>query len=421
MGISDVLNAAAIKKENEKLHQIIHEMGAGDAISIKNRLEQYQNELSEMERRKTELLSQSLSLTLEVQNKKSQVIVLDDELLFESFALYKPKFEFQTSDEYRIRLEACRDEQKRFIKTGGAVVAYENWTVNNSAAEGKKMVDDIKKLVLRSFNNECDYCVDNVKFSNIEVQEKRILKSFETLNSIGRFVKVRISDYYRNLKLDELHIAYEYQVKKEKEKEEQKRAREELREQQKLEAEIRIARERIMKERRHFSQAIQELETRLKATSDKQSQSDLQNRLDECKSQLSELDKEEKVIDYREQNAKAGYVYVISNIGAFGENIFKIGMTRRLEPMERIDELGDASVPFNFDVHAMIFSDNAPTLEGKIHDHFYKDRLNKLNDRKEFFKADIHEIEKVIKENYDKVVDVVEEAPAQQYRESKLL
>ncbi|MBK7894993.1 MAG: GIY-YIG nuclease family protein [Anaerolineaceae bacterium] len=93
-------------------------------------------------------------------------------------------------------------------------------------------------------------------------------------------------------------------------------------------------------------------------------------------------------------------------------------MTRRLEPMDRIDELGDASVPFSFDVHALIFSENAPELETKLHQRFHSTRLNKLNSRKEFFRADINEIEKVIKENYDKVVDILKEAPAEQFRES---
>jgi len=120
----------------------------------------------------------------------------------------------------------------------------------------------------------------------------------------------------------------------------------------------------------------------------------------------------------REQNAKAGYVYVISNVGAFGEGIYKIGMTRRLDPMERVDELGDASVPFWFDVHAMVFSENAPSLEAKLHERFSTGRLNKVNGRKEFFRADIREIEAVIRANYDAVVEVVHEAPAEQFRES---
>jgi len=147
----------------------------------------------------------------------------------------------------------------------------------------------------------------------------------------------------------------------------------------------------------------------------------MEKNLTETKERLAELDKEEKVIDYREQNAKAGYVYIISNIGAFGEGVYKIGMTRRLEPTERIDELGGASVPFDFDIHTLVFSDNAPALEAKLHEHFYNSRINKINNRKEFFRADINEIEKVLKENYEKVVDMVKEAPAEQYRESLLM
>lgn len=280
------------------------------------------------------------------------------------------------------------------------------------------MVNDMKKLLLRSFNNECDYCVDNVKFNNIETSEKRIEKSFEQCNKLGRIMNAKIASIYRQLKYDELYLSFEYQKKKAEEKEEAKRAREELREQQKLEREIREAREKIAKEKKHFTVAIKGFEEKLKNAVYGRDREMLEKNLDEAKRQLADLDKEERVIDYREQNAKAGYVYVISNIGAFGEGVYKIGMTRRLEPMERVDELGGASVPFSFDVHALIFSDNAPVLEAKLHEYFYNNRINKMNDRKEFFRADINEIEKVIKNNYGKIVDVVKDAPAEQYRES---
>jgi len=255
----------------------------------------------------------------------------------------------------------------------------------------------------------------------MEVNEKRIEKSFEELNKLGHIMQANISDSYKKLKYEELYIAFEYQQKKQEEKEEQKRAREELREQQKLEQEIRQAREKIAKEKKHFIRAINDLESKLKKTTNDSERALVLEKLEEVKGQYSELEKEERVIDYREKNAKAGYVYIISNIGSLGENVYKIGMTRRLEPLDRIDELSDASVPFSFDVHALIFSENAPTLEAKLHEHFHKTRLNKLNSRKEFFKADIHEIEKVVKENYDKVVDVVKDAPAEQYRESLLI
>jgi hypothetical protein len=372
-------------------------------------------------KRKQDAEQKMSEIVNQIEAKRKEIIVLDDEILLESFALYKPKFKFLTSEEYKTRLDSCRDKQKQLIKDGVAVKANEGWTVNNSKSEGKKMVNDMKKLLLRSFNNECDYCVDNVKFNNMEVNEKRIEKSFEELNKLGRIMQANIVETYKKLKYEELYLAFEYQQKKQEEKEELKRVREELREQQKLEQEIRQAREKLAKEKKHFTKAINDLESKLKEAKDDSERALVLEKLDEVKGQYSELEKEEKVIDYREKNAKAGYVYIISNVGSLGENVYKIGMTRRLEPLERIDELGDASVPFEFDVHALIFSENAPALEAKLHEHFYKSRVNKLNDRKEFFRADIHEIEKVVKENYDKVVDVVKEASAEQYRESLLM
>lgn len=353
-----------------------------------------------------------------ISDLRNQVLVLEETLLLESFALYEPKFKFTASHEYKTRLGTARERQKALIKNGQAASGGDGWTVNNSKAEGKKLVNDMIKLVLRSFNNEADYCVDNVKFDNIELGEKRIRQSFEACNRLGRVMTVRLSEEYLNLKLDELHLAHEYQVKKQEEKEEAKRIREELREQQKLEQEIRAAREKIAKERRHFSAAISDLNKRLGKAATEEERAALQLKISEVEAGKAELDSEENLIDYRERNAKAGYVYVISNIGAFGEGIYKIGMTRRLDPMERIDELGDASVPFWFDVHALVFSDNAPALEAKLHERFATGRLNKVNGRKEFFRAEITEIESVIRENYDAVVEVSYEAPAEQYRES---
>ena len=405
------------KMEYYQLKQAIESLG----LQKEKALQDAQTAQADFEKRKQGFDQQLTELAKQIELRKKEIIVLDDEILLESFALYKPKFKFLTSEEYKSRLDTCRDKQKQLIKDGKAVKINENWRVNNSKTEGRKMVNDMKKLMLRSFNNECDYCVDNVKFNNLAVNEKRIEKSFEQLNKLGRIMEANITYDYRNLKYDELYLAHEYQQKKQEEKEEQKRLRAELREQQKLEQEIREARERIAKEKKHYTQAINNLEVKLKEITSDAERALILEKLEEVKGQYSELEKEEKVIDYREQNAKAGYIYIISNIGSFGENIYKIGMTRRLEPLDRIDELGDASVPFVFDVHALIFSENAPALEAKLHEHFYKSRVNKINNRKEFFRADIHEIERVLKDNYDKVVDVVKEASAEQYRESLLI
>jgi hypothetical protein len=410
----------AITDEKLKLEILLKENGSLDLLQIKNKIVNAEKELISCEYSIKERETTISSLQRTIEEKKSQILVLEESLLLESFALYHPKFKFTSSEEYKNKLDQIRYSQKLLIKIDQAATGSQTWTVNNSQAEGKKLVKDMTKLVLRAFNNECDYCVDNVKFNNIEANEKRIDKSFDSLNKLGRIMEVAITEKYKNLKLDELHLAHEYQIKKQEEKEEQKKIREELREQQKLEREIRAARDKIEKERKHFKAALKDIQERLKNSKGTDQEKDLSEKLTELQGKLTELDGEEKMVDYREQNAKAGYVYIISNVGSFGKNVFKIGMTRRLEPMDRVDELGDASVPFTFDVHALIFSDNAPALESKLHGHFYGNRINKMNNRKEFFRADINEIEKVIKESYDKAVEILKEAPAEQYRESLL-
>ena len=401
-----------------ELQVLTEKIGAMDVLEVQRLIEQEKGKL-DAARQETQRAQQEVAaLAQRSSDLQGQILVWEETLLLESFALYEPKFKLVSSHEYKSRLDSVREHQKVMIKSGEAATGNMDWTVNDSKAQGRKLVNDMIKLVIRSFNNEADYCVDNVKFSNVELGEKRILKSFEACNRLGKIMSVEISRRYLSLKLDELHLAHEFQIKKQEEKEEAKRAREELREQQKLEQEIRAAREKIAKERKHFTTAMRDLQARLDKAESEEERATLLTKLAEVEAGRAELESEEKLIDYREQNAKAGYVYVISNVGAFGEGIYKIGMTRRLEPMDRVDELGDASVPFWFDVHAMVFSNNAPALEAKLHERFAVGRLNKVNGRKEFFRADIAEIESVIRENYDAAVEVTYEAPAEQYRES---
>lgn len=350
---------------------------------------------------------------------QQQILGAEDTVLLESFSLYEPKYQFTNSVEYKNRLDEIREDQKQTARRLSTEVdAWDNHSVELTKAQWKKLRKDVLKLALRSFNSESEYCVDNVKFSNLERMEERIRRSFETCNKLLNVIDAFWKDIVLERKLQELYLAHEYQIKRQEEKEAARQARDDQREQEKLEREIREARAKIEKERRHFASALQKLQLRLAASNDQQERDDLQTRIDELSSQNSKLEEEERLLDYREQNARAGYVYVISNIGAFGEGIYKIGMTRRLEPMDRVDELGDASVPFRFDVHALIFSDNAPALEAELHSHFAAGRLNKVNGRKEFFRADLNEIEAVIRANYDAVVEVVHAAPAEQYRES---
>lgn len=360
---------------------------------------------------------QLYDLDAQIALKNSEIIQLDDEILYQSYSLYKPIYDFATSQEYKERLDDIRNQQKAMIKAKDAVSYFDNWTVDGSKSKGTKMTNDNIKQILRSFNNECENAIDRVKYNNIESMKTRIQKSFETLNKLNQTNQIAIKAQYFNLKIQELNLAVEFALKKQEEKEAQKKAREELREQQKLEQELKAAREKIAKERKHYSIAVETIENKL-ANANETEKVNLEIKLAELKSELSDLDNEEKTVDYREQNAKAGYVYIISNIGAFGSDIYKIGMTRRLEPLDRVDELGDASVPFPFDVHALIFSDDAPKLENALHKAFEDKKVNMINGRKEFFHVSLDEIQKVVNENYDKTVDFVKLPPADQYRQS---
>ena len=213
-------------------------------------------------------------------------------------------------------------------------------------------------------------------------------------------------------------MAHEYRLKLQDEKEEQKAARAQLREAKKLEKEIEDARRAIEKEKKHFANALLALQKQLLSASVVEREALIAKQA-ELEAKLGDLEVKLKDIDYRESNQKAGFVYIISNIGAFGENVFKIGVTRRLDAQERIDDLGDASVPFEFDVHAIIFSDDAFSLEKHLHQKFASRKVNLVNHRREFFNAPLDEIKSVIRESYDKTVEWTDLPQAEQYRTSE--
>ena len=278
------------------------------------------------------------------------------------------------------------------------------------------MVTDTQKLLLRAFNSECDELVEKVKYTNFDASLDRIYKSSEAISKLGSIMNISITKPYIDLKVKELRLAFEYQLKKQEEKEEQRAARAEQREQAKLEKELAAELKKVEKEQTHYQTAYEKLQQQLAQNPD---DPDLLNKKSELESRLEEIEKSIADIDYRQANMKAGYVYVISNIGSFGPDVYKIGMTRRLDPQDRVDELGDASVPFNFDVHAMIFSDDAPALEAALHRAFSDKKLNMVNQRREFFHVTLDEIKKVIKENFDKTVDFIDVPDAEQYRISE--
>lgn len=348
---------------------------------------------------------------------RAEIVETDEAALLQSFGMYTPHYSYTTSDEYKQKIAEVRNKQKEAIKNRRAVIGNENWTVNGSLTQGKRMVHDMQKLVLRAFNAECDDAIEHVRFNNIEACTKKIRASAEAISKLGSIMGIAISSTYEYMKIEELRLMHEYQVKKQDEKEAAKELRQRQREEAKAQKELEEARKKLEKEQNHYQNALAKLNAQLQSASFAE-RAELEKKRRELEDKLLEIETDIKDVDYRAANQRAGYVYVISNIGAFGEGVYKIGMTRRLDPMERVDELGDASVPFNFDVHAMIFTEDAPGLEAALHNAFSDRKLNFVNQRREFFRVSLDEIKVVVKKNYDKTVEFVDIPPAEQYRES---
>lgn len=366
----------------------------------------------------TQLNEQVNKLDQEILEKNKQLAIFDVDINVLDYGLYKPTFEFANSDLYKDELNKLSDKQKQYIKNDNAAYGNLNWQVNGSVTQGRTMVNNYKKLLLRAFNVECDDIVANVKISNLEHSIERIRKINEQISKLGKTMGIGISYEYVSLKIDEVKLALDYQQKKQEEKERQKELKAQEREEAKLLKEIEDERKRLQKEQTHYENALKIILTQIEKSGET---TELLEKKAQLEGQINDTSKAIEDVDYREANQKAGYVYIISNIGAFGENVYKIGMTRRLDPQERVDELGDASVPFDFDVHAMIFTEDAPKLEAALHNAFESKKLNRINTRREFFAVTLDEIKSEVRKNFDKTVEWVDIPEAEQYRQSILL
>lgn len=440
MGFLDTFRGNEYKKQVEELESKLQDLQnrldkteelltpeMREASRLSQLLEKIKGEISDARKEQGEIVSEnsrlskeSKTLSDEIKRNQKKLATFDDEFLVQEFGLYEPRFDFANSTQFKDELKSCRARQKELIKMINKIANGTSWTVNGSKAKGRQMVNQTTKLLIRAYNGECDEIVRKVKATNVNKSIEQVYKTAETINRLGSVMGIKVSRKYQELKEEEVRLAYEYALQKEEEKEALREAREQEREARKLAQEIAAARKKLEKEKKQYLAAYKDISNRLKdATGDERR--DLEEKALELKAKLSDVDKAVADVDYREANQKAGFVYVISNIGSFGEGIYKIGMTRRLDPMERIRELSDASVPFNFDVHAMIFCDDAPKLEAALHHEFEDRKVNIVNQRREFFKVSLAEIEEVVKKNYDKTVEFTEVADAEQFRTSEEL
>lgn len=454
-GIKDIdILKRQLKENNEKIRKDIYERVRLDTIE--------QNQKLENTKRDIENLKILYKENLDTYNKLiKERGAVEEDLELMSYGLYKPHFDFDTSEKYKEKMNDNYQKQKELTKNKIAIICSTKWNVDGDEKAGQKMTNNNVKLISRAFNNECDTAVLKARWNNVDKMEERIQKAFENINKLGESNRITITKQYLGLKLEELYITHEYKKKLQDEKERQRQIQEQMKEESKVQKELEEVQEEAEKEEDRYQKEIDRakremestkqeelakyqekisgLERQLKQAQENKEEDRYQKEIDQVKREMENA-KQGELVKYQEkisgleeqlkkakenkekamsraQLTKSGYVYIISNIGSFGENVYKIGMTRRYEPDERIYELGGSSVPFRFDKHALIYSDNAPALELKIQNRLQEKSVNLTNSRKEFFNVELEEIKKIIEENYG-TVEFVDVPEAREYRES---
>ncbi len=411
-----------LKEKEQELEQALTKLAAYEQefkdVIDKNALLAQKSLLIHKTEKKLEELNETYQKGLALhQTLEQEISLYQDGLEISSYGLHKPQFSFDTSEKLKHQLEFTYEKQKRLIKDDKAVVCNTEWTVGGSKVEGRRMTNQYKKLMLFAFNGECDGLIAKVRWNNASKTRERIIKAFDAINKLGVTQNVFITQDFLQLKLDELALTYEYEQKKYEEKEEQRLIREQMREEEKAQRELEKAQKEAEDEERRFQKALEKAKQELQGANTVNA-SVLQEQIKELEHKLQAAHERKERAIAQAQLTKVGHIYVISNVGSFGEDVYKIGMTRRLDPLDRVRELGDASVPFQFDIHAIIYSENAPQLEYELHKKFADRRLNRVNLKKEFFKVSLEEIEAFVKQHANAEIEFTKLAEAREYRET---
>lgn len=339
---------------------------------------------------------------------RTHVVETSDAAILQEVGVYEYRHPLTDAPAYKGRLATISDQIKTAVKSGKAVTGSTTWTVNGSKAEGNRMVREFSKLMLRAYNNEADNAVRAMKPYALESSILRLTKAKDTISKLGKTMTITVSDAYHHLRVTELELTADYLAKVAEQKERDRAERARLREEEIAQREYERERERLRKEHAHYEEAAAQL--RAKGDHDA---------ADQAEAKMAEIQDSIEGVNQRAANIRAGHVYVISNVGAFGPDMVKIGMTRRLDPMERVRELGDASVPFHYDLHAMVFADDAVTLESTLHHALAEWRVNLVNQRREFFRTTPSKVRDIILDCDASIITWVEEPEAIEWRQSE--
>lgn len=331
-----------------------------------------------------------------------------------------PNYLYDTSVRYQSEIKEVRERQRKLIREKAAVTYPGDLMLCTNKSMDKKILDGQVQLMLSAFNVECDLLIERVGPANLDRTLEQIEKRAEALEKSCATLKCGFNTDYVELKFEECKLQFEFVLKKKEEQEEQRIIREQMREEVRVQRQYEEAVKDAEREEAKFTRLLERAREHLAEESGQERALSLA-KINLLEEQLREAQERSTRAKSMAEQTRRGYVYVISNIGAFGEEVFKIGLTRRLDPQERVDELSSASVPFPFDVHAMCYSEDAPALEHALHKRFSSRRINAVNFRKEFFRVGLGEIQAAIEEMVDDEVDFTVTAKADDYFQSKRL
>ena len=338
---------------------------------------------------------------------------------FVDYGMYEmPDYLYETSERFALEIKQIREQQKAMIQAKQVIITQGTPEDFGESPLIRRVMQEQIKLMVRSFNIECDLLIAKVNPGNLQRTLERIDAVATGLEKCGADLRYGFNTVYVKLKYQECRLQYQFALKKKEEQDEQRAIREQMREEERARREYEKAIEDASREEATYERLLEKARKALKTVKAEEKQA-AELRIQQLEEELAEARAKAQRAISMAQQTKKGYVYVISNIGSFGENVYKIGLTRRLDPRERVRELGDASVPFSFDIHALIASENAPALETALHKAFDRQRVNAVNLRKEFFRVSLDDIRKKAEELTGKKSDFVMTILAEEYYQTK--
>ncbi len=384
----------ALEAENAELRAALEAIGAVEREQIQRDIASFRSQRSTEQAQLVELRS--------VVTETREVAILQE------VGIYEYAHPLQDAVQFKDALTRLQADIKGTAKANRAVVAGKSWSVEGSDAKGRKLVSDLSKLMLRAYNTEADDLVRGLKPYKLDAAVDRLNKSRLAISRLGISLQIAITDEYHRLRVEELRLTADFRAKEADEKERDKEERARLREEEKAQRELERELDKSRKEAQHYETAL----AAIRDTGTPEEIADLEAKLEEANSAVEQMKE-------RQANTRIGFVYVISNVGSFGSKVVKIGLTRRLDPQDRIRELGDASVPFRYDTHAIVFSKDAVDLENKLHQRFADRKVNLINQQREFFYATPTEVRDALVEFDHSLLSFVEEPEAVEWHQSQ--